>query len=73
MVRKFYIPHDAVNNSVKSLLPPSLKKIEDNLASHFSTRVRMIQNKKGKGGITLEYYSPEELNAILDKMHLSPD
>ena len=73
LVRKLYIPHDAVNNSVKSLLPPSLKKIEDNLASHFSTRVRMIQNKKGKGSITLEYYSPEELNAILDKMHLSPD
>ncbi|HVZ96531.1 MAG TPA: ParB/RepB/Spo0J family partition protein [Chitinophagaceae bacterium] len=73
LVRKLYIPRDAVNNSVKTLLPPSLKKIEDNLASYFSTRVKMIQNKKGKGSITLEYYSPEELNAILEKMHISTD
>ncbi len=73
LVRKLYIPRDAVNNSVKTLLSPSLKKIEDNLASYFSTRVKMIQNKKGKGSITLEYYSAEELNAILEKMHVSSD
>jgi len=73
LVRKLYIPKDAVNNNVKTLLPPSLKKIEDNLASYFSTRVKMIQNKKGKGSITLEYYSAEELNSILDKLHVSPD
>lgn len=74
LVRKLYTPASgAVNNSVKATLPPSLKKIEDNLASHFSTKVKMIQNKKGTGSITLDYYSTEELNSILEKMQVSLD
>ena len=74
LVRKLYIPlKNGVNNSVKATLPPSLKKIEDNLASHFSTKVKMIQNKKGTGSITLDYYSIEELNSILEKMQVSAD
>ncbi len=74
LVRKLYVPaKDAVNNSVKAMLPPSLKKIEDNLASYFSTKVKMTQNKKGTGSITLDYYSVEELNSILDKMQVSVD
>lgn len=70
LVRKLYIPKDAVNNSVKATLPPSLKKIEDNLASYFSTRVKMTQKKKGTGSITFDYYSLEELNSILDKLQV---
>lgn len=74
LVRKIYIPaKSAVNNSVKATLPPSLKKIEDNLASYFSTKVKMTQNKKGTGSITLDYYSVEELNSILDKMQVPVD
>jgi ParB family chromosome partitioning protein len=74
LVRKLYIPaKEAVNNSVKAALPPSLKKIEDNLASHFSTKVKMTQNKKGTGSITLDYYSIEELNSILEKMQVPLD
>ena len=74
LVRKLYIPaKGAVNNSVKATLPPSLKKIEDNLASYFSTKVKMTQNKKGTGSITLDYYSVEELNSILDKMQVPVD
>ncbi len=72
LVRKLYIPH-GVNNSVKATLPPSLKKIEDNLASYFSTKVTMTQRKKGTGSITFDYYSVEELNSILDKMQVSVD
>jgi ParB family transcriptional regulator, chromosome partitioning protein len=72
LVRKLYLPgKNAVNNSVKSALPPSLKKIEDNLASHFSTKVKMTQNKKGTGSITFDYYSIEELSSLLDKMQVS--
>lgn len=71
LVRRIYTPaKGAVNNSVKAALPPSLKKIEDNLASHFSTKVKMTQNKKGTGCITFDYYSIEELNSILDKMQV---
>jgi ParB family transcriptional regulator, chromosome partitioning protein len=51
-------------------LAPAYKRIEDNLASHFSTKVKMQHNKKGYGSITLEYYSLEELNKILEQMNI---
>ena len=71
LVRRLYSPPgNAVNNSVKSPLSPALKKIEDNLASHYSTKVKLNHNKKGFGSITFEYYSVEELNSILDKMNV---
>ncbi len=69
LVRKLYkedVP--AVKNAAKLSLPPAYKKIEDNLASHFSTRVKLNHNKKGHGNITLEYYSIQELNKILEAM-----
>lgn len=74
LVRKIYTDgKTAVNNSVKTTLPPSLKKIEDNLASHFSTQVKMTHSKKGTGSITFDYFSIEELNSLLDKMQVSVD
>lgn len=74
LVRKLYTQDKgAVNNSVKPTLPPSLKKIEDNLASHFSTKVKMTHSKKGTGSITFDYFSIEELSSLLDKMQVSVD
>jgi ParB family chromosome partitioning protein len=70
LVRRLYTAGIPVNNFVKSTLSPALKKIEDNLASHYSTKVKMNHNKKGFGSITFEYYSIEELNSILDKMNI---
>ena len=61
----------AVKSSVKSDLPAAYKKIEDNLSSHFSTKVKMVHNKKGYGSITIEYYSLEELNKLLDAMNVT--
>ena len=61
----------AVKSSVKSDLPAAYKKIEDNLASHFATKVKMVHNKKGYGSITIEYYSLEELNKLLDAMNVT--
>ncbi len=61
----------AVKSSVKSELPSAYKKIEDNLASHFATKVKMVHNKKGYGSITIEYYSLEELNKLLDAMNVT--
>ncbi|MGN6539445.1 MAG: ParB/RepB/Spo0J family partition protein, partial [Ginsengibacter sp.] len=64
LVRKLYTPgKNTVNNQVKPTLPPSLKKIEDNLASHFSTKVKMTHSKKGTGSITFDYFSIEELSS----------
>ncbi|HEY5462385.1 MAG TPA: ParB/RepB/Spo0J family partition protein [Hanamia sp.] len=74
LVRKIYSPgKTAVNNSIKTTLPPSLKKIEDTLASHFSTKVKMTHNKKGTGTIIFDYFSIEELSSLLDKMQVSVD
>jgi ParB family chromosome partitioning protein len=71
LVRKVYQDGHAVKNTVKSGLPPALKKIEDNLASRFSTKVILSHNKKGRGSVTFEYYSVEELNALLDKFNIN--
>ncbi len=54
--------------TMKSQLPPAYRKIEDNLASHFSTRVKLNRKNNGNGSIVLDFYSDEELNHILDLM-----
>ncbi len=48
-----------------STLPPAYKKIEDQLSSHFSTRVRLERKKDGKGNLQIEFYSDEDLDRIL--------
>ena len=70
LVRKIYTGGLAVKNSVKAQLPAAFKKIEDNLASQFSTKVKLAHNKKGFGSVTFEYYSLEELNGLLDKLNI---
>ena len=71
LVRKLYTPGSHVKSSAKSELPPAFKKIEDNLSSRFSTKVRLTHNKKGYGSILLEYYSLEELNSLLEKLNIN--
>ena len=71
LVRKLYKENSPVKNSVKPGLPEAFKRIEDNLASHFSTRVRLNHNKKGEGSISIEYYSLQELNKLLDQLGVS--
>jgi ParB family chromosome partitioning protein len=70
LVRKLYKGGHAVKNSVKPSLAPAFKKIEDNLASHFSTRVKFNHHKNGHGNISIEYYSMQELNKILELMNV---
>lgn len=72
LVRKIYkADEEPVKSSVKSTLPPAYKRIEDNLASHFATKVRLAHSKKGSGSISIDYYSLQELNKILDQMNVS--
>jgi ParB family chromosome partitioning protein len=69
---------------VKQLYKPSKKgpekekksnsqfqKIEDQLSSHFGTKTKVDHQQTGRGKITLEYYSLEELNSLLEKMNVS--
>ena len=47
-------------------LAPGYQKVQDKLASHFSTRVAVKPKNNGKGEIVINYYSDEDLNRILD-------
>lgn len=69
MVRKLY-KANATSSTTKPGLPAAYKKIEDNLSSHFGTKVKLSHSSKGKGSITLEYYSLDELNKILEQMNI---
>ena len=71
LVRRLYKEGHSVKDSVKASLPEGFKRIEDNLASHFSTRVKLNHNKKGQGNISIEYYSLQELNKLLDQLGVS--
>ncbi|MCZ2459211.1 MAG: ParB/RepB/Spo0J family partition protein [Chitinophagales bacterium] len=73
LVRNLYRQHGAVKKASKSQLSSPFRKIEDKLASHFSTRVKLKHSSKGGGQIIIEYYSMEELNKILGQMDISAE
>lgn len=68
LVRTLYKQNGGVKKTSKSHLPSPLQRIEDKLASHFSTRVKLRHSRNGSGQIMIEYYSQEELNKILRQM-----
>jgi ParB family chromosome partitioning protein len=51
-------------------LPPAYKRIEDNMASHFSTKVKIDRKRNGKGKITIEFYNDSDLERIMEKVNL---
>ncbi len=55
----------------KAELDHTYKRIEDKLASHFGTRVTLKKNSEKSGSITLDYYSVDELNKILQLVGVS--
>ena len=71
LVRNLYKEKGTTKSS--TTLPDSFKKVEDKLASHFSTRVKLKHVKDGSGQITFDYYSLDELNKLLDQMNVSID
>ncbi|MDZ4792790.1 MAG: ParB/RepB/Spo0J family partition protein [Bacteroidota bacterium] len=73
LVRNLYRQGGAVKKSSKSQLPAAFQRIEDKLASHFSTRVKLRHSRNGSGQILIDYYSQEELNKILGQMDASID
>ena len=68
LVRKLYKTTGSTKDASKPSLPPAYKKIEDNLASHFSTKVKLNHNKNGHGSIAIEYFSIQDLNKILEQI-----
>ena len=72
LVRKLYVANQQ-KPEPKKTLSPSMKKIEDELSSHFATRVKLVHTSKGTGSITFDYYSIQELNSLLEKLNVQPD
>ena len=73
LVRNLYKQATGVKKTAKSSMPQGFQKIEDNLASHFGTRVKLKTSRHGSGQITIEYYSLDELNSILRKIDIPVD
>lgn len=72
LVRNFY-KEGAVKKTSKSSLPAIYQKIEDNLASRFSTRVKLKHSRNGGGQIIIDYYSADELTKMLMEMNVNVD
>lgn len=51
-------------------LPPAYKRIQDNLASHLSTKVTMNRSKNGKGTLVIEFYNDNDLERLCDTIGL---
>lgn len=51
----------------KKVQSPEFKDLENRLQSSLGTKVRLKSSSKGKGTITIHYYSDEELEALLEK------
>lgn len=60
---------NSCNTSDKSL-PAAYKRIEDDMASHFSTKVKLARKKNGKGSVLIEFYSDQDLERIMEAMNL---
>ena len=70
LVKQLYRP--SKKGTEKERKPqPQFQKIEDQMSSHFGTKIKVEHHQTGKGKIIMEYYSLEELNALLDKMNVS--
>ncbi len=72
IVRQLY-KTSTVKKEVKDEMQQAFRKIEDNLASQYATKVNLKHSKKGNGSITIEYYSLEQFNQILKQMGISVD
>ena len=73
LVRNLYKQSGAVKKTSKSSLPQAYQRIEDNLAAHFSTRVKLKNSRNGSGQIIIDYYSTEELTKILGQLDVNVD
>jgi len=73
LVRNLYKQAGAVKKTSKTNLSSSFQRIEDKLASHFSTRVKLRHSRNGSGQIIIDYYSQDELNKILGQIDVSLD
>ena len=53
--------------------PPELRSVEQRLRKHLQTDVAISLKAANKGSITIEFYSPEDLERVLDLIGLRDD
>ena len=70
LVKQLYKPSKG-KAEVKQKPQGQFNKIQDQLTSFFGTKVKLEHQKTGRGKISLEYYSLEELNSLLEKMNVN--
>jgi len=70
LVKQLSKPTTKKNERTASGLPPAYKRIEDDLASHLSTKVVMNRSKNGKGTLVIEFYNDNDLERLCDTMGL---
>jgi len=70
LVKQLYKPSKAKVDA-KQKPQGQFNKIQDQLTSFFGTKVKLEHQKTGRGKISLEYYSLEELNGLLEKMNVN--
>jgi ParB family transcriptional regulator, chromosome partitioning protein len=77
LVRNLYKETGSAGSGIKKMsknaLAPAYQRIEDNLASHFSTRVKLKTSRNGSGQIIIDYYSQDELSKILGQLDVKID
>lgn len=73
LVRNLYKQTGNAKKRAKKGLPQAYQRIEDKLASHFETRVKMKHSPNGSGQISFDYYSLDELNKLLQSFNVSVD
>lgn len=56
---------EKVSQQKKTMTNPYVNQVENELQDHLMTKVR-IRDKKGKGRIEIEYFSPEELERLIE-------
>ncbi|WP_163195232.1 ParB/RepB/Spo0J family partition protein [Clostridium thermarum] len=57
-------------NIVNQQYDPHINNVKDKLESYFGTKVNLLNNKKNKGKIEIEFYSTEDLNRILEILNI---
>jgi ParB family chromosome partitioning protein len=70
LVKQLYKPSKGKTDA-KQKPTGQFTKIQDQLTSFFGTKVKLEHQKTGRGKISLEYYSLEELNGLLEKMNVN--
>ncbi|MBF0585708.1 ParB/RepB/Spo0J family partition protein [Prosthecochloris sp. N3] len=68
LVNSLFRQEQAMKENGSSGPSDEVARIESQLRERFATKVRIVQKKKGRGEIHIQYFSPDDLERILELM-----